>query len=485
MVANEEAENMQWVRLDDLSPWARNARQHSDDSTGKLAAGIRRFGFLVPLTAWRDESRIAAGHGRRLAMLSILREDPAFVPRNAPPGVGPGMVPVMWEDFATEAQFEAFAIADNRQAKNAEDDAGALAAILQEMDSQGLGFDGMGFDDAELAEMLAGLEGDGGTEPDASDDDAPEVDEGPPDSVVGEVYELGPHRLICGDCRDSATVARLLDGQRITVAFTSPPYASQRKYDESSGFKAIHPDEYVGWFDAVQANVRQHLADDGSWFVNIKEHCKDGQRHLYVKDLTIAHVRAWGWRFVDEFCWERIGLPGRYYGRFKNGFEPVFHFATCNASGLRFRPEAVGHESDSIPVYSLQTNLNPVGSLTGIPATREQAQQRSADRQTRSGIALPSNRLPAFSTDSTIHSAAFPVGLPSFFIRAFSDAGDVIFDPFMGSGTTIIASASTGRVAYGSEISPRYCDLIRRRWTKWAREHNRDPGPGALEPVTG
>lgn len=145
---------MQWVRLDSLSPWARNARQHSDDSTGKLAAGIRRFGFLVPLTAWRDESRIAAGHGRRLAMLSILREDPAFIPRNAPPGVGPGLVPVMWENFATEAQFEAFAIADNRQAKSAEDDAGALAAILQEMDAQGLGFDGMGFDAQEIEQAL-------------------------------------------------------------------------------------------------------------------------------------------------------------------------------------------------------------------------------------------------------------------------------------------------------------------------------------------
>jgi ParB-like chromosome segregation protein Spo0J len=87
-------------------------------------------------------------------MLSILREDPAFVPRNAPPGIGPGMVPVMWEDFATEAQFEAFAIADNRQAKNAEDDESALAVILEEMDAQGLGFDGMGFDAQEIEQAL-------------------------------------------------------------------------------------------------------------------------------------------------------------------------------------------------------------------------------------------------------------------------------------------------------------------------------------------
>lgn len=143
-----------WVPLADLEPWAKNARQHTDSSTHKLAAGIRRFGFLVPMTAWRKESRIAAGHGRRIAMLSILAEDPEFVPRNAPPGVGPGMVPVMWEDFATEAQFKAFALADNRQAKNAEDDADAIAQVLHELDMEGIDYDGMGFDDDEIAALL-------------------------------------------------------------------------------------------------------------------------------------------------------------------------------------------------------------------------------------------------------------------------------------------------------------------------------------------
>lgn len=165
-----------WVSLADLEPWAQNARQHTDSSTHKLAAGIRRFGFLVPMTAWRKESRIAAGHGRRIAMLSILAEDPEFVPRNAPPGVGPGMVPVMWEDFATEAQFKAFALADNRQAKNAEDDADAIAQVLHELDMEGIDYDGMGFDDQEIEDLLdavssASTDGDGDGDGGASDDD--------------------------------------------------------------------------------------------------------------------------------------------------------------------------------------------------------------------------------------------------------------------------------------------------------------------------
>jgi site-specific DNA-methyltransferase (adenine-specific)/site-specific DNA-methyltransferase (cytosine-N4-specific) len=274
-------------------------------------------------------------------------------------------------------------------------------------------------------------------------------------------------------------MAALMGGEQIGIGFTSPPYASQRVYDESSGFKPIKPDAYVEWFDAVQANVSAHLAEDGSWFVNIKEHCDDGQRSLYVKDLTIAHVRAWGWRFVDEFCWERIGMPGRYYGRFKNAWEPIAHYTLTD--GFKFNAEAVGVESDSIPVYSLENHLNPVGSLTGVPATREQARSRSKDRAMRSGLALPSNRLPPYSTTGTPHSAAFPVGLPVFFVKAYTDPDCIVFDPFMGGGTTLIAAAQEGRRGYGCEISPGYCDVIRRRWTTWAKTHDQEPGPGALE----
>jgi len=326
------------------------------------------------------------------------------------------------------------------------------------------------------------VDGDDLTEIVAEEDEVPSVDEqGPVHSKQGEVYELGPHRLLCGDCRDPEQWARLLQGELANVVFTSPPYASQRKYDESSGFKPIPPDEYGDWWERLQDAVREHLAEDGSFFVNIKEHCEDGQRHLYVKRLTIRMVDEWGWRFVDELCWERVGLPGRFYGRMKNAWEPVFHFCRIAPADLCFHPENSGTASDSIPVYSLATSLNPVGSLTGIPNDRDTSRKRAQERETRSGVALPSNRLPPFSTDGTMHSAAFPVGLPSFFIRAFSDPGDLIMDPFMGSGTTMIASAELGRRAAGFEISPRYCDVIRRRWTAWATKNNADPGPGALE----
>jgi len=295
-------------------------------------------------------------------------------------------------------------------------------------------------------------------------------------SAQGEVYQLGPHRLLCGSCREPADVARLLAGRKVNLAFTSPPYAAQREYDASSGFKPIAPDEYVDWFEAVQAGVREHLAPDGSWFVNIKEHCDEGQRSLYVKDLTIAHVRKWGWRFVDESCWAHSGTPGEVHRRFKNGWEPVFQFTRSN--DFKFRPDDVRHESDAVRGKYADRQRPRIGAADSQGLTGD----IFANPELTSGLAYPSNVLRlGKNRESWGHGAAFPVELPAFFVLAYTDDGDVVYDPFMGSGTTLIAAAKHGRTAYGMEISPKYCDVIRRRWTRWALANGQDPGPGALD----
>ena len=267
----------------------------------------------------------------------------------------------------------------------------------------------------------------------------------------GQLWLIGEHRLLCGDCRNADDMARLCGSEKINVAFTSPPYASQRKYDESSGFKPIKPDGYVAWWEPVQANVRRHLAGDGSFFVNIKPHCEDGERVLYVFDLVLRMRRGWGWRFVDEFCWTRHGFPGGFDQRFKNGFEPVYHFA---GESLKCDPNQV---------------LIP--SSTGAE-TRQRDAGRSDNSASGSGFnhrvvygesVRPSNVLDVDAGES-LHPATFPIGLPSFFIKAFSDDGDVIADPFLGSGTTLIAAEQLGRKCYGLEISAQYCDVIVKRW---------------------
>jgi DNA modification methylase len=433
--------------ISELTPWAKNPRDN-DAAAEELAYTISEVGWTNPILLDKHDT-IIAGHTRLKAALKL----------------GLTEVPTITLDV-DGPQAELIAIADNRLAEFAEWDKDALAEILESLQAEGIDTKIAGYGDDDLSDLLASLDSD----PIGPDDIEPEAPPEDPDSKRGEVYELGPHRLICGDCRDPDTVTALLDGRKINVAFTSPPYASQRKYDESSGFKPIHPDEYVEWFDAVQANVREHLADDGSWFVNIKEHCDDGQRSLYVKDLTLAHVRRWGWRFVDEFAWTRPSPPGAWPDRFKNGFEPVFHFSMAR---VKFRPESVGHPSGSVPVPSSKAGANKSGP---------NGEYWNLSLETSQGLALPSNVIKVSGVaPGTGHTAAFPVALPAFFIRAFSDASDAIFDPFLGSGTTLIAAAKEGRACYGVEISEGYCDVIRKRWTAWAKEAGQDPGPGALD----
>jgi DNA modification methylase len=269
-------------------------------------------------------------------------------------------------------------------------------------------------------------------------------------------------------------VARLFEGVKANLVITSPPYATQREYDPSSGFMPVPPEEYVGWFRAVAANIASVLAPDGSFFLNIKPHADDGERNLYVMDLVLAHKRQWGWRFVDEFCWRKTdnGVPGGWGNRFKNAFEPVYHF--CREPQIKFRPTAVGHVSEDCFDYSPNNPKSTSGSgLLGTGARGSAAgKSGGADDDGRfTGIARPSNVIEVKSESGQgSHSAPFPRALVEFFIKAFSDAGDSVYDCFTGSATTIAAAHVLNRVGLGCEISPAYCDVARRRMMALTQE---------------
>ena len=137
------------------------------------------------------------------------------------------------------------------------------------------------------------------------------------------------------------------------MCITSPPYATQREYDSIERVQADPAGGVRGLVSRTWPRTsRRSWRTDGSYFLNIKEHADDGERNLYVKDLVIAHRRQWGWRFVDEFCWRKTdnGVPGGWGNRFKNAWEPVFHF--CRQQQIKFRPKAVGHESEDCFDYS-------------------------------------------------------------------------------------------------------------------------------------
>jgi len=427
------ADKVERWAIEKLVPYARNARTHSDEQISQLAASIKEWGWTTPVLV-DEQGSIIAGHGRTLAAQRLQMTE----------------VPVMVAKGWSDAKKRAYIIADNRLALNAGWDNEMLALELGEIGDLGFDLDLTGFTADEIAALMPEQ-----IEPGQTDEDAvPEVPEQPV-TVLGDVWILGKHRLMCGDCKSFSDIDKLLTGKKINLVVTSPPYASQRTYDEGSGFKPIHPDEFVDWYQDVASNIMANLASDGSYFCNIKPNAEGIKRELYVFDLVLAHVRDWGWNFADEFCWERSGIPQQVARRFKNQFEPIYHFTMGE---WKFYPDAVKHESKAVP------KAKGKGAGNTNAAMRRGHVSAVDGNDIAAGMAYPGNRLPTFQSEALGHPAAYPVGLPEFFIKAYTDSGDVVFDPFMGSGSTLMAAEKNGRIAFGTELSPRYVDLIIKRW---------------------
>jgi len=442
-----------WVVLDELRLWDRN---YNRGDVQQIKRSIKRYGFNNALRTW--QGIVMAGNHSTMALRELQAED--WTPKGGAvmaDAQGRWLVKHVALDHLSRIESEAFAVADNEVARRSKTDRDALGTLLSEIAAVDAAMlDTIGLAESAVKSLI-------GSADVANDLDAPpDIDRaddllGKWKTAAGQVWGIEgqggrTHRLIVGDCRDADTVRRLFDGQMAQIAFTSPPYAMQRA-EQYGGTPA---GEYVAWWEAVQACTRAHLAEGGSFFVNIKAHAEDGERHLYVHDLVLAMRLTWKWMFVDEFCWKRSNPPGRWKDRFRNGFEPVFQFA--NGKGGKFRPEAVGHWSDDVMVSS---------KIAGTVSAVSTGDYYNTSGATRGGLALPDNVIEVSGVESGVaHAAMFPVGLPQFFIKAFTDDGDMVYDPFMGSGTTMVAAEQVGRVAYGCEILPKYAAVLLERVSK-------------------
>ena len=226
--------------VDRLVPYAKNARTHSPEQVAQIAASIIEFGFNAPVLV-DSHSGIIAGHGRTLAARKLgLKE-----------------VPVVVLDHLSDTQRRAYILADNKLAENAGWDEKMLAAELADLEHDGLDLNLVGFSDRELEVLLA----EDGEDPLAAEEE--EIPEPPAEPVTrpGDMWLIGSHRLICGDCRDRYVLTRLFEAEKANatkanLVVTSPPYATQREYDSASGFKPVPPEKYVGWYRAVGTALR-------------------------------------------------------------------------------------------------------------------------------------------------------------------------------------------------------------------------------------
>lgn len=251
---------------------------------------------------------------------------------------------------------------------------------------------------------------------------------------------------------DSLEGLKKIPDNSINLIVTSPPYADARK----STYGGVKVDEYVDWFLPYAQEMMRVLADDGSFILNIKEKVVNGERHTYVMELVIA-LKKMGWLFTEEYMWHKTTTtPGKWPNRFRDLWEHCYHFT-------KNKKFVMNQEAVMVPIGDWSKSR--LKNLSDNDKERKNSGSGSGygkkvDNWVGKDKVYPGNVLHGASeTTNTGHSAAFPVWLPEWFIKLFSNPGDSILDPFMGSGSTAIAALNLGRDVIGFELLEAYADL--------------------------
>ena len=426
-------------KVDDLIPYARNSRTHSDAQVAQIAASVREFGWTNPVLV-DGENGIIAGHGRILAARKLGMEE----------------VPCIELAGLSDTQRRAYIIADNKLALNAGWDDELLAIEFAELADAG--FDNLltGFSDDELADLLGDADPDDETNPpmggftEDADEDIPQAPTNPI-SRAGDIWQLGAHRLICGDSTDPAVVAVLMASDQASLCFTSPPYGQQRDYTQG-----------IADWDALMRGVFANLpmANDGQVLVNLGLIHRDNEVIPYW-DGWISWMRTQGWRRFGWYVWDQgPGMPGDWAGRLAPSFEFVFHFNRKSRKPHKIVPcKHAGQDS----------HLRADGSSTAMRGKDGEVGGWTHAGQPTQDYRIPDSVIRLMRHKGKIgrdidHPAVFPVALPEHILLAYSDPGDLVFEPFGGSGTTILAAQKTNRVARAIELAPSYTDVAVKRF---------------------
>lgn len=253
-------------------------------------------------------------------------------------------------------------------------------------------------------------------------------------------------RIINGDCLQ---VLRSMPDDIVDLIVTSPPYADSRK----KTYGGIHPDKYVEWLSPISAELKRVLKPRGTFILNIKEKVVGSERHTYVVEL-ILRLRQQGWFWTEEFIWHKKSChPGKWPNRFRDAWERCLQFN-------RQKDFAMYQEAVMVPTGDwAKTRLR---NLSETDKRRDNSRVQSGFGKKVANwvgreMVYPTNVLHmASETGNKNHSAVFPLSLPEWFIKLFSAEGDLVLDPFLGSGTTAIAAQKLGRHYVGIEISPEY-----------------------------
>jgi|TARA_R110000772_G_scaffold79446_2_gene169898 DNA modification methylase len=393
------ADKIERRKVDALIPYARNARTHSDEQVAQLAASIKEWGWTTPVLIDED-GEIIAGHGRVMAARKLDIDE----------------IPTMTASGWTKAQKQAYVLADNQLPQNAGWDMDLLSVEMKDLDSEGFDLSLIGFGDDIMANMLVDP-----TEGLTDEDAVPDVPENPV-TVLGDVWMLGNHRLMCGDSTSIDAVDKLMAGQKADMVFTDPPYGLG--YDGGSKKRDKLIDDHVGtdiYTDSVPIMAMYCTGPIYTWYADTKP------EGLYSAVEAAGDIHS-------LIIWEKNNSTFNMGINYKQKHELCLYWKPKNTT-LKW---AGGSAEDT--VWEIK-------------------------REARNDF----------------HPTQKPVELSE---RAIGNHSvDLILDLFGGSGSTLIACEKLNRNARLMELDPKYCDVIVQRWQDFTGQQAKLEGSGEYFPT--
>lgn len=389
------------IETTNLHPWEDNPRSN-DHAVNAVMESICSFGFNVPILCDQNLT-IIAGHTRWKAAQKL----------------GIQKVPVVII-VMSDVQRRAFAIADNKTAEIADWNFPKLKEVLEELRDEDMNIRSLGFSDQEIRRLLLDGENDENLIPEVNDADTV--------TKPGDLFALDNHRLLCGDSKKKDSVILLTEGHSVDHIFGGPPYFNQRNYS--------HWEEYETYLEDMNLVIKNchSILKDGSVCVwNIANGCSTHHDHISHHSRLFEEN---GFQYLDNIIWKKTGAN---YAIPRN-----FHIMrnSCYYPALEWEALLVFQKPGDMPKM-----------------TREGRDYMSKYHTNVWEIPAVTNQVEQFG-----HPAVCPIEIPFRSIQAYTGSQENIFEPFGGSGTTLIAAEKTSRKAYVMEINPVYCDVIIKRW---------------------
>ena len=390
--------------LAELTPYAGNAKKHDSTQIANVAESIKQFGFVQPIVIDRN-GVIVIGHCRALAAKKLGMKE----------------VPCVCVDDLTPEQVNALRIVDNKSNESPWD-FDILPDELAELDLSDFSFD-FGIEDEE-------------EETEIVEDEAPEVDDdAEPIAKLGDIWQLGRHRLMCGDSTDKETVELLMDGKKADMVFTDPPYGynyQSNMREKTSKFDVIENDDKIlDFFPCIQSVC------DGWVYICTTWKTADKWIELFKQYYDLTNVIIWD---------KGGGGIGDLFHTFSTDYEMIL---VCNNGH-----ELKGKRYGSVWNFANQ-EITKMKKEELLNIVLEQKKFYSIWQEKKD------------NPNEYVHPTQKPVSLSARAIRSSTDIGNNVVDLFGGSGSTVMACEQTGRNCYTMELEPKYCDVIIKRWEKF------------------